>query len=560
MYLPTYKQLPSYEGLIAKGDGSETLMYPEGGIPEDTKAIETDIERFHGQVKKLAQWLKADTVEQSAYNVWHFIKYNINYEVDPLGWQKIRSPYNIYRNREEGVDCKSMAVMGFCLLYEMGYKPELIEVAFSDPAFTHIFARVNGYVIDAVPTMEFNRYAHNITRQMRISLLNGLPDSTMQLAGLGAATAADATTQKLQALLNSKKLSRKEADLAKYVILLNGKPERNVVLHIMPYLDRIDSSGQFVFKKNISSEEVDKLMNNIQQEEEKQGLGKIKIGKKLKADVKKVEKKVASAAKKVGTAALKDAEKLGKAVLKYSPLTVAARNSLLLLLDVNFLGFSKKLKYGYLTEDQAKQLNLDADEYHKFRTELKDLQNMYTAIQGSAAKLEASILKGGKGFADGITATGGGLAGLAGPEVAAATAAPFVAKIVAMLGKIDFKKLIALAPKSIQDDIASAETDLKNGGAKNLLSKVIGKNAPGVTSLLNKAIPGPPSNTGNGSAGGNNSGASNSSGTTTGNTSNTNTGNTSSADAGTTTAPAKSSSALPWVAAAGVAAKLLLFS
>ncbi len=94
-------------------------------------------------------------------------------------------------------------------------------------------------------------------------------------------------------------------------------------------------------------------------------LGKIKVKKqffnnikktvqKVKQNVKKTGAKVKAGAKKAGQKAGKVAKKVGKLLVKTNPLTIAVRGGVLAAMKTNFLKIAARLKWGYLTESEAR--------------------------------------------------------------------------------------------------------------------------------------------------------------------------------------------------------------
>jgi hypothetical protein len=569
---PTYKILSSYDDLIDKGDGKGKLIYRNGNIDDDITVIEKDCEANHGQVKRLAAHLKDPSQKQSDFNVYHWIKTNIHYRVDPPGIQKIRTPAGIYRERKRGVDCKGMAIMGWSLLYEMGYTPDLIVVAFSNnPEFSHIFSRDNGTIIDCVPTMKFDKYAPHITKRMRISLINGVPGSELgkikvgklarkfgaasvlgpaallahhklpknakslgkkaliattlgpayflahhkkhAIHGIGAIALPDKITEMLmdrQTILLSGKsglnsdVVKKELKKTRYLIMLNGMPERNIVLHLMSYVDRIDKYGKFVYKDHV---DLETLSHHIGELEEIHGLGEEGLydeGLGKKSAEQKAAKKAQKKADKKENKEINKKRTLGGKIFhklsKYNPAEVVMRNSVLAILGVNLFGISKKLKLGFYTEADARAKGFDMEEYGKLHKALISVSKIWDKLGGDPKKFKNTIVKGGHG--------------LKGPEVAAVTAAPFITKVVAILGKINFKKLLAKAPALLAEVKAgeknganggtvtpvAMEADSPDSGTSTAPSTPVNVNAggdPGYdTTLKNKADGGTPQNAG----------------------------------------------------------------
>lgn len=163
--------------------------------------------------------------------------------------------------------------------------------------------------------------------------------------------------------------------------------------------------------------------------------------KRVWSGVKKTASKVGSTVKKVTTKVGDTAKKIGQGIVRYNPLTIASRNGLLVVMRLNLFGLAKKLKYGYLTEAQARAKNMNIIEWRKVRDAVGRMDKLFTSIGGKSENLRKAILTG----------KAGGINGLGEPVTASAVTASagLVATITAWLKKIDFGKLFQTAKKAV---------------------------------------------------------------------------------------------------------------
>lgn len=96
------------------------------------------------------------------------------------------------------------------------------------------------------------------------------------------------------------------------------------------------------------------------------------------------------AAKNVGTAVKKVAQK----VAKVFPVTVVLRNAILLAMKVNFMNVAKRLRYGYLSESQAKSLGMNMSGYASVKRVVEKAQNTFKDAGGNPDNLRKAILNG----------------------------------------------------------------------------------------------------------------------------------------------------------------------
>lgn len=166
-------------------------LYPkaENRVISDQKGYTSDIiavilahdRKYFNQCQELAKKLKGRDVEESARNVYNFIRENIRYVLDPDGFQYIESPARTL-NKGYG-DCKAYSLLASSLLSCMGIKPTFRFVSYSEaPIATHVYIVVEGaknYIVDAcMPNFNSEKqYTHKMDYPTRI----------MSIAGVGAA-------------------------------------------------------------------------------------------------------------------------------------------------------------------------------------------------------------------------------------------------------------------------------------------------------------------------------------------------------------------------------------
>lgn len=250
-YKPTYKRLADYSSLIDFADGAKTLK----GYGFDNATLDELLNACtkYKQVEKLAAHLKDADKLQSAFNVWHWLHTNINYNYDTPGQEEIRTPARVWRDRYSGVDCDCLAVFTACLFLNMGYKPYFEIVAFNNsPTYSHIYVNLDGYAIDRV-LLVFLARPSGITKTKfmaipvyelsgigKCSTLQGVYDSTLYKMQQGNATTDEINDfRKTQILLTLKGI---DEDLYKVAALL------------MPHVVTISDDGKYYFDSKKAAE------------------------------------------------------------------------------------------------------------------------------------------------------------------------------------------------------------------------------------------------------------------------------------------------------------------
>ena len=244
-YKPTYKRLADYSHLIDAADGAKTLK----GYGFDKSTLDELLNacRQYRQVERLAAHLKDEDKMQSAFNIWHWLHTNINYNYDTPGEEEIRTPARVWADRYSGVDCDCLAVFTACLLLNMGYQPKFEIVAFNNsPKFSHIYVNLDGAAIDRVLPVFLAR-PQNITKTKIMEIpvyelsgvglcdttLSGVYSSTLQKIQSGTASGDDINNfRKTQVLVTLKGI---DEDAYKLAALL------------MPHIATIGDDGKYYF-------------------------------------------------------------------------------------------------------------------------------------------------------------------------------------------------------------------------------------------------------------------------------------------------------------------------
>lgn len=171
---PTYRILDNYDNFFDVADSKTNFA---GFGLTDTKKLISETCRAHWKdCKKIAAHLKGDSLLQSCFNLWHWLRFNIRYEYDKEGREEIRTPLRVWHDRARGVDCDCLSVFSWCVLRCMGYDPVFELVAFKNrPQFSHIFINCDGVVVDRV-WFVFNSRPPLVTKRelFRVDLINNL--------------------------------------------------------------------------------------------------------------------------------------------------------------------------------------------------------------------------------------------------------------------------------------------------------------------------------------------------------------------------------------------------
>lgn len=356
------------------------------------------------------------------------------------------------------------------------------------------------------PVVPFNTRPSGITQTMQVELLNGLNiGSIPMVAGIGGIHPKSSATQKLMDVQSSLIDAEIKGIGAAWMpgklravrtgILLNGLDDQDVYLGALPFISDVKANGNMIFQPGLNQDDVVELgeylgvldawkqtgYNKALKMADLEGIGGIQfdrdhenandyliegIGSWLSRKVKKLKSKVSTVVntvKKVGKTYVKAVKWAGKNIAKgikafvknplyfinkINPATIVVRNSILAVLRLNLFKLSSKIKFGYLTEEEAKKRGYNLDEWKKLHKLIGSMENIFDKLGGEKSNLKNAIIKGGHGL---------GSIGEPATATAAAASTPIILKIVQWLKAIDFKSMFGKNPSK---DEVEASTSL----------------------------------------------------------------------------------------------------
>lgn len=544
-YVANYKVLDSYDHLINKAT-NKTFLYKKGGLDETIDAIKMVIAKYYKQVEKLSHHLKASTTEQTAFNTWHFIKTYIKYDFDLAGMEEIRTPARTWYDRAFRSDCEDMAIFAGSIFKNLGIDFSLTIVGFRGTDFyQHIYVTVksNGnnrigatdqfgnkeIVIDGVMA-KYGIHPDNIVRRMDINILGRTQSSA--IGALGGTQLKDNYTllilNSIESMKNELSLVKsnseanaihKELRKARYMVMLNGTPEREVMMHLMHVVDDVDEfTGNITFKKEANLVNIANYLeqaNDILDTQVSLDGFFSKIGDAIKGAANNVgdflEKNIKSAAKDIGKAA----DKIKDVVIRFNPATIIIRNAFLGLMNVNFLKLAAKIGYGYVSIPDARARGYNQAEFIKAYQRTKEVEKIFEKFGGKKSNLKAAVKKGAARNNVTFSGTSGNGLGEVDVEALLKIAGPIIAIVVDL-----FK-----GAKSPDKNESDEKTDKEKEQEKSILDKgkdLFSKYGGDFTDFVAQYTGG--SNSGGSGSGGGNSSGGNSGGNNSNNNNNNNSG------------------------------------
>ena len=327
-----------YDYLFPPATGKDITVKKSADVADTVSFIQDNIPKTTWQTKKLAQFIKGRNLNETCSKLWHFLYEHIPYKKDEEGIEQIRSPRRVWYDRnkynsngEVGVDCD---------------------------CFTSIVSSTLLAMIPPVP------HKYRITKYPK---RNGEIPRWQHIYVV---------------VPKDGKLDYELTNRDDYIVIDCVK---NAYNDEQPYLEfkDFDAKMRLDYLDGLEEEERYEIPNSIDAKDfasvyDEEDLGK--VGQWLKKTV-----------KKVGDTAGKVMRTLNKVA---NPATILLRNGFLIAMKINLLNVAKKLRYGYVSDEQARQMGMDLSVLAKVRKVKEKAETIFYQAGGKKENLKKAILNG----------------------------------------------------------------------------------------------------------------------------------------------------------------------
>lgn len=321
-----------YDHLFPKAEGETIIINREATVEDTLNLIKKTLHLTLKDTERIAKVLKGRTLDETCSNIWHFVFDHIKYQRDERGKEQVRRPARTWANRHTGVDCDCMTAFISSILTNL-------KIPHKNRIAMYKYERGWQHIYPVVPKDgRLNSKLKDREDYIVIDCVKYDYDSE-------------------EPYLEFK-------DYAMTLEYLNGAEEEDGIYEIPPITDIQDLAA-------------------ASDDEEELG----RIGQW----VKKAAKNVGKTVKKVGDAAGKGI----RAVNRYAnPGTILLRNGFLLAMKINMKNVAGRLRYAYLSDAQARTMNIDINELNKLRRIKDRAETIYWQAGGKKENLRKAILEG----------------------------------------------------------------------------------------------------------------------------------------------------------------------
>ncbi len=523
-----------YNHLFPVPEGTNERVQKDGGIDDTVKWCGYVVKTYHGDTRKLAQFLQNKSNSQKSLfrDIFDFCYQHIQYHLDRPGVEELRRPAVTWKDRKHGVDCDDFTMFIASILYNLDIPFEFRITKYNKPNYQHIYLIVpveNGTYVTIDPVLDTFNYekpysqkkdydmkalnlagtGNNIGIPIEILAGNGVDNDLLKIAfgedlqgvieGLGSAEDDEAAMLRHLKRLRNTYVKHPDyiADfqdpvqavkMLDYAIKYWDTPKRQEAIDILAKQeDNLIANGEIILAGTDDDDEgweedaeftgtgpelagfeykyygdADEWEDDIEytgngpelegyqysyevpEWEEDFGFtgvepegpgyeydysvdglaGKRRRRRKAKKPQNRSRRKIRKTAgrarrktrgglfRRVGTGLKKGMKKVARGVMKVSAAPV--RLAFLAALRTNAGNVSDKLKYAYLTEQQAVALGIDRNEYRKLKKAHAKVENMFLKMGGNKTSLKKAILSGKRKNLRGFEEVNGTISGIDG--------------------------------------------------------------------------------------------------------------------------------------------------
>ncbi|HRI21081.1 MAG TPA: hypothetical protein PLA68_09000, partial [Panacibacter sp.] len=337
-----------YDHLFPIAEGNNSTIRKNANVYHTVAFIPKVVNETLDQTKQLAELLKANNTYETCKNIWQFVYEHINYKKDATGYEQIRSPARAWHDRFTGVDCDCYSVFISSILSNLGIPHTLRITKYHRDYFQHIYPVVpfqNGYITLDCVTDQFNYevpFSEKKDYPMDLQYLNGFED-TDAIYGTG------------DGMAELGKIIQRKMSGGKKPLPMKGKTPVPVKKG-MPLMKK--KGGLLTKGNNLNPGETPDPLPN---------------GKKPKK---------------------KPFGKILNVVNKANPATVLLRNGILASMKLNIKNTAGRLRWSYLTPQQASAKSIDPAKFQKLVNTRMKLEKIFFGAGGNPKNLKKAILSG----------------------------------------------------------------------------------------------------------------------------------------------------------------------
>jgi hypothetical protein len=361
-----------FDHLIPKATGKDHRVKGYADVEDTLKLIKRTVPETLWQTKAIAKVLRGKNLKDTCANIWHFVYEHVQYKKDEDGVEQIRSPRRTWRERFTGVDCDCYTEFISSILSNLGIPHVLRITKYPQepgiiPSWQHIYpivpvtGRLDGtlsgrgeYIVMDCVKDDFNDeqpFIEHKDYDMKLDYLDGIGDEDS---------------------------SYEESENALEILLRDSREPENVDIADIESVYDTEEMGS-IFSK------IGKAVKKVADVQKKIVKKTIDINKAI------VKKTIVAPTKKALEVAKKGVHFINRFT---NPGTILLRNGFLLAVKVNLFNIGGRLRYAYLSDEEARKRDMNPEALAKVRKIKDKAEKIYYDAGGMKSNFKKAVLKG----------------------------------------------------------------------------------------------------------------------------------------------------------------------
>jgi len=349
-----------FDHLFPKPTGKDRRVKGNASVEDTLKLIRETVPDTLWQTQAIAKVLRAKTLEQTCSNIWHFVYDHIQYKPDEDGTEQIRSPRRTWAERFTGVDCDCYTELISSILCNLGI-PHVLRITKyprkppETPRWQHIYP--------IVPAS--GRLDGALSKRGKYIVLDCVKDAFDDEEPFIECKDYDMNLDYLDGIDNDDSFNESE-DLLR--MLASYREPENVDIADIESVHDSEEMGNIFKKIGNAAKKVADVQKNI-----------------VKKTVQAPARKIADFAKTKGVHFINRFT---------NPGTVLLRNGFLLGVKLNIFNIGGRMRYAYLSDEEAKARGIDMNVLAHVRKIKDKAEKIYYDAGGNKSNFRKAVLKG----------------------------------------------------------------------------------------------------------------------------------------------------------------------
>jgi hypothetical protein len=131
-----------YDRYFSKPETVDRVIIEDGEVDETVDLMKRVVWKYIDDTKRIAQFLKASTLNKTCENIWTFLHDHIQYRLDKKGVEQLRRPCRSWDERKDGIDCDCFSIFVSSILTNLDIPHKFRITKYNTDQFQHVYVIV----------------------------------------------------------------------------------------------------------------------------------------------------------------------------------------------------------------------------------------------------------------------------------------------------------------------------------------------------------------------------------------------------------------------------------